>query len=128
MTQLLRPGESGLFIFTKGDCLEINKKDGSGYTGWWEINVLRRVDWIFIYYKSDEGPNNLYMARCGNLRGPNKDGRYRINLRDAKLVGCTDTNWVEFGGGAGGGLRYISLRELMICSFKLNGWANRDVP
>lgn len=108
MSQLLRPGESGLFIFTHGDCFEIDESDGSGYTGWWNVNVLRTVDWIFIYYKPEEGINELYMARCGDLRGPNKDGKYRINLRDAKLVGYADVNWVDFGGGTGRAIRYIS--------------------
>jgi hypothetical protein len=100
MSQLLRPGETALFIFTKGNCLKIDDKDGSGYTGWWKVNILRicRVDWIFIYYKLNSDYNELYMAHCGDLQGPNQDGKYQINLRGAKQVGHADANWPDFGG------------------------------
>jgi hypothetical protein len=108
MSQLLRPGEKGLFIFTDGEYFDINKRNGYGYTGWWKLDLRRRADWVFIYYTGTRPyTNELYMARWGNLRGPNQDGNYLINLREAKQVGCTDTKWVEFGGGAGRGIRYF---------------------
>lgn len=107
MSQLLRPDEIGLFIFTKGNCFKIDESDGTGYTGWWKVDPRRRVDWIFIYYRPKKGCNKLYVARCGDLQDRARDIKYLIKLRDAKLVGYTDMNWVKFGGAAGNGIRYL---------------------
>lgn len=107
MSQLLRPGELGLFIYTEGDCLKVDESDGSGHTGWWTINPLRRVDWIFIYYRLKENINKRYLAHCGDLQHRDRDDKYLLYLRDPKLVGYTDVSWVDFGGGAGMPIRYI---------------------
>jgi hypothetical protein len=107
MSQLLRPGETGLFIFTKGHCFEIDKEGSFGHTGWWKVNLLRRVDWIFIYYRDKKDFSKIFMARCGDLQGPNEYGKYLLSFRDPKLVGYTNANWVDFGGGTGKALRYV---------------------
>lgn len=105
--QLLRPGEVGLFIFTGGKKLTINP-DGSGSTGNWDINPLRRVDWVFIYKRDSDSTsrNELWMARSGDLK--RKSDRFLINLREIKRVGYTDMNWPDFVGARGRQeLRYI---------------------
>jgi hypothetical protein len=113
--QLLRPGEVGLVIFTEGRDFTVNA-DGSGSTGDWAVDPLRRVDWIFIYYRrdpADASHNELFMARSGDLEGPRPPvapggrERYLINLRDIKFVGQTTVNWHKFASAGALPIRYI---------------------
>ena len=107
-SQLLRPGEVGLVLFTEGANLTINP-DGSGSTGDWVVDPRRRVDWIIMYRREAGNPadNELLMARSGDFEGPRGD-RYLINLRDVKRVGSTNVNWREFAGGWNNPVRYIA--------------------
>jgi len=106
--QLLRPGEIGLFIYTEGGALQIND-DGTGSTGNWMIDPLRRVDFIFIYKRNQENGsmNELLIARCGDFEGP-VSKRYKVNLRDVRLIGYTSVNWAEFASTQKNPIRYLS--------------------
>lgn len=108
-SQLLRPGEIGLFIFTKSDRFEL-RADGSGSTGDWIISPTRRVDWVCIYRRDrhDASLNELFKGKpAGIERSPRDATRCVIHLSDVILMGDTDVTWREFAAPGRGSIRYI---------------------
>jgi hypothetical protein len=109
-SQLLRPGETGLFIFTRGDRFELHA-DGSGFTGDWIVSPTRQVDWVFIYRRDrhDASLNELFKAKpTGVERSPRDAARHVIQLADIIVVGDTDMKWPDFAGTGRGAIRYIT--------------------
>ena len=109
-TQLLRPGEVGLFIFTKGERFEV-RADGSGSTGDWIVSPKRHVDWVVVYRRDrhDASLNELFQGRpAGMERSPRDASRWVIRLSDIILVGDTGTNWPAFVATGRGSIRYIT--------------------
>lgn len=106
---LLGPGEKGMFIFTRGDDLEM-RPDGTGSSGYWKINPRREVDRVVIYLRDPERPdlNELHIAEFAGLVGPRHDGRYLVQLRAAKSVGFTRLPWSKFARTGMGPIRYLT--------------------
>jgi hypothetical protein len=109
-SQLLRPGEIGLFIFTKGDRLEL-RADGSGSTGDWTISPTRHIDWVCIYRRDrhDASLNELFKGRpAGVERSPRNAAKSVIHLSDVILMGDTDVTWRQFAAPGRGSIRYVT--------------------
>jgi hypothetical protein len=109
-TQLLRPGEVGLCLFTKGERFEV-RDDGSGSTGDWIVSPKRRVDWVIIYRRdrNDASLNELFKARPAGIERSPRDATKRvIRLSDIILIGNTDTNWPTFVTTGRGAIRYVT--------------------
>jgi hypothetical protein len=108
-SQLLRPGETGLFIFTKGDRFEL-QDDGTGSTGDWIISPTRHVDWVCVYRRDrhDALLNELFKGKpAGVERSPRDAARHVVHLSDVILMGNTDIKWPVFAATGRGSIRYV---------------------
>ena len=107
--QLLRPNEVGMFLFTRGDDLDI-RPDGTGSSGYWRLDARREVDHVVIYLRDAERAdmNELYLAEFAGLRGPREDGRYLVQLREIQHVGFSRLDWSKFARGSANPVRYIT--------------------
>lgn len=107
--ELLKPVDTALVVFTKGQYLTDNH-DGTGSTGWWKIDPQHRLDYVIVYRRAsgDQDDNDLFIARHDGVEGPREDGRYLVRLLDLTMVGYTTANWRAFADTYAKEFRYIS--------------------
>lgn len=108
-SELLAPGETALFVFTRGQHFAV-ESNGAGHTGNWVINPERPVDWIVVF-KDGGGAGadaELWRGRPAGVRGPIEEKRYVLDLADVELVGHTSQNWRTFTGGSANPVRYVT--------------------
>jgi hypothetical protein len=108
--ELLRPGETGLFVFTDGRHFVINQ-DGSGSTGLWVIDPSRRVDRIVVFrqvHRDGLQIVELFSALPDGVSGPDQDRRYTLKLLELQMVGSTNQGWRDFADAGQNPVRYVS--------------------
>jgi hypothetical protein len=94
--ELLKPGETGLLIYTDGSNLKLHE-DGTGESGWWHLDPKRPFHRAFIFKRSASAlrPHELYSGRFTGFDGPDVK-RFKLLLEDVRQEGTTRTNWTAF--------------------------------
>ena len=106
---LLRPGQTGLFICTDGRNLRINEGDGTGHTGWWVLNPGRPFDRVFVFRRGEDGssPSEVFSGRCVRFERP-EARRYRLHLEGMRSEGTTRSSWSAFASAGQNPVWFLS--------------------
>jgi hypothetical protein len=117
--QLLRVGETALFICTDGTHLEI-RLDGTGESAFWVLSPREEVKKVVIYKQLTGNLNKaeILVGRCigyrsvawGTRREQGKR-RYRVLLEKVRLAGTTRSLWSNFVAGGRNPIRYLSRQK-----------------
>jgi hypothetical protein len=108
----LKPGQTAIVVFTEGLNLTI-RPDGTGASGNWIINTLRRTDKIIIYRRDTKDTriiNEILIGQHNGVSGPTPDDdrRYIVAFIDLKSLGTTNMNWSEFAETGSAPVRYLT--------------------
>ncbi|MFN2502070.1 MAG: hypothetical protein ABR530_08670 [Pyrinomonadaceae bacterium] len=110
---LLKKGETAMVIFTDGNNFEINE-GGLGRTGHWRIRENAGADKVIIYFRNKvKKENEIFIAefvRLHHSRDAGFERRFAVEFKNARSLGTTDSNWIEFMGarrGAVSPVKYI---------------------
>jgi hypothetical protein len=98
--QLLKPGETGLFLFTDGRFFTQNA-DKRGSSGFWKLDSQRKIDRVVIFrWSIREGERcvELFSALPDGFDGPTDEGRYAVRLLNIHFEGNTTRTWEDFVG------------------------------
>ena len=78
--QLLKLGETGLFLFTNGRFFT-QDANGNGSSGFWMLNPQRNIDRVIIFrwsFRKGERFVELFSALPNGFEGPTDEGRYTV--------------------------------------------------
>ncbi len=113
---ILPKGSTAVAVKTKGHNFFI-VNDGISSTGCWVVSNDRVDDYVIVFHQTDS-VNKVYI---GEFVGKNaeeyterqgiKYPRYRIFIKNLKLVLKTNTTWTSFVGKSNGGFERIYLEN-----------------
>jgi 5-methylcytosine-specific restriction protein A len=113
---ILPKGFTAIAVKTKGHNFFIDLK-GISSTGCWVVSKDRVDDYVIVFHQTNS-VNNVYIgefigksAEEFTERNEKKYPRYRIFIKNIKLVLKTNTNWTSFVGKSNGGFERIYLEN-----------------
>ncbi len=114
--EILPKGSTAVAVKTKGHNFFINS-DGTSSTGCWVVSKERVDDYVIVFHQTSPY-NKVYIgefvrkdAEEFTERQGKKYPRYRIHMKNLKLVLETNTSWTSFVGRGNGGFERIYLEN-----------------
>jgi hypothetical protein len=106
---LLSDGQSAIVVYTEGGQF-VDNHDGTGTTGWWEVEPGCEVNRVILYRRGAGGKsdNDIYTAKFDGLEGPREDGKFSIRLAELAFAGRSQSNWWVFAETQANPVRYVS--------------------
>ncbi len=113
---ILPEGTTAIAVKTKGHNFDINF-EGISSTGCWVVTKERIDDYVIVFHETPNG-NDVYL---GEFLGKNKEEfterqgkkypRYRIFMRELRLVLTTNQTWTSYVDRPSGGFERIYLKN-----------------
>lgn len=92
--EVLQKGETAVVIFTRGHDTKI-MGDGTGYTGYWVMNLERhQFDKVVLYWREGK-ENKVYVADFDGVI-EEQNGRYKLALSNIKRKATASSTWWGF--------------------------------
>lgn len=103
---LVAPNEKAVALRTEGYSFDVYTDD-TAETGHWSIGVNQHFDKVIVFHAKG-GENDVYVGDyIFRMLTIPEENRYKLILKNCRLVGSTTNNWGMFAETSRNPIRYI---------------------